>query len=216
MHHTLQPLAASCFSAKAMSRVQTDSSDERLGLIPRHAVTRRDGVSRLVGHREHGARTQTQARDIFTRGGAFGRGFDRDAIARMGVAARAANLHVVDPEAVFDVADHRGHEAERTSGSHGPERHPHLVPHAGRQLRGAQQDGRTGDALHRREMSVPVATSTSTGMPSTSHPSSTPDSAMQATSLSMPRSRQMRNDSSAQHGSPAAAMRGVTRMPRLP
>ena len=66
------------------------------------------------------------------------------------------------------------------------------------------------------EMSVPVATSTSTGMPSTSHPSSTPDSAMQATSLSMPRSRQMRNDSSAQHGSPAAAMRGVTRMPRLP
>ena len=67
----------------------------------------------------------------------------------MGVAARAANLHVVDPEAVFDVADHRGHEAERTSGSHGPERHPHLVPHAGRQLRGAQQDGRTGDALHR-------------------------------------------------------------------
>ena len=33
MHHTLQPLAASCFSAKAMSRVQTDSSDERLGQI---------------------------------------------------------------------------------------------------------------------------------------------------------------------------------------
>lgn len=41
------------------------------GADPRHAVTRRDGVGRLVGHREHGARTQTQARDIFTRGGAF-------------------------------------------------------------------------------------------------------------------------------------------------
>ena len=67
----------------------------------------------------------------------------------MSVAVRAAYLDVVDPKAVFGVADHRGHEAECASGGHGPERHPHLVPHAGRQLRGTQQDGRTGDTLHR-------------------------------------------------------------------